>query len=65
MKTMNSVLKFLKETGCVHSFRNLKKRFKLKTYVLAKLLNHPQIVKGHPSEVGCGKHTMNLWKFDI
>lgn len=60
---MNQVLVFLESTGGIYSFRTLRKRFKLKGNKLARLLNRPNITKAKPVEVGCGKYTMNIWKY--
>jgi len=59
---MNEVVDFLKEKNEIYSFRTLKKKFNLKKNVLARKLNNSEVVKALPKEVGCGKHTMNLWK---
>tara|TARA_B100001989_G_scaffold253156_1_gene238480 strand:+ start:2999 stop:3211 length:213 start_codon:yes stop_codon:yes gene_type:complete len=61
---MNPVLDFLKSTGNVYAFKTLKKRFKLKNNVLARYLNHSYIKKAKPNEVGSGKYTLNIWKYD-
>lgn len=61
---MNPVVTFLKETEEVYSFRTLKKKFKLKKNVLARYLNNDFVVKVKPIEVGSGKHTLNIWKYE-
>jgi len=61
---MNKVVDFLKSTGKVYAFKTLKKRFKLKNNMLARYLNNPCIRKASPDEVGSGKYTLNIWKYD-
>lgn len=61
---MNPILDFLKTNRNVYAFKTLKKRFKLKNNALARYLNHAHIKRALPSEVGSGKHTLNIWKYD-